>query len=151
MKLRIAIVMLILLFSATSSFALVDQNKIVGDIANSIKDHPERWIDTGGRFVYCEDASEMKRLRKQTWPEQAAALVLMYNFQKSLTYIRLTKPFEYDFKDESLKELIQEMKLYKLRVLQKEVGHLLNRKKKVEKKPEIKEEQTLNEDNLKKL
>jgi hypothetical protein len=153
MKLRIAIVILILLFSVTTVTAsdLISQEKIVGDIAQSIKNHPERWMDTGSRFVYCEDPDEMKRLRKTTWPEQGANLVMIYHFHTALTYVSLDKPFEYGFKGENLKEVIQEMKLYKLRKLQKEVGHLLNRKKKVEKKPEIKEEQIIKEGELRKL
>ncbi len=153
MKLRITIVILILLFSVTTITAsdLISQEKIVGDIAKSIKNHPERWIDTGSRFIYCEDPDEMKRLRKMTWPELEATLVIIYHLHPALLYVNLDKPFEYSFKDDNLKEVIQEMKLYKLRKLQKEVGHLLNRKKKVEKKPEIKEEQTLKKGELRKL
>ena len=153
MKLRITIVMLILLFSVIASTAsdLINRDKIVGDIAKSIKDHPERWIDTGSRFVHCEDPDIMKSLRKMAWPEHEANLVIMYNLKSNLCYSQLMKPFEYDFKGDNLKELIQEIKLYKLKVLQKEVGHLLKRKEVPEKIPEIKEEQTLKEGELRKL
>ena len=153
MKLRITIVILILLFSVTTVTAsdLINRDKIVGDIAKSIKDHPEQWIDTGSRFIYCEDPDTIKRLRKMTWPELDANLVMMYHFHPALTYISLDKPFEYSFKGDSLKEIIQEMKLYKLRKLQKEVGHLLNRKKKVIPKVIPKEEQNIKEGELRKL
>lgn len=152
MKIQIVIIMLILLFSITTvtASALVNQDQIVDGIAKSIREHPEQWLDTGARFIHCEDPDKMKRLKEMTWPEQDAKLVLIYHFQKSLTYVHLKKPFEYSFEGDLLKKLIQEMKIYKLNVLQKEVGHLLNRKKKVEKKSEIKEEQ-INEDGLKKL
>jgi hypothetical protein len=140
MKLRIIIVILILLFSVTTSFALIDQDQIIGDIAKSIREHPEQWMDTGSRFIYCENPDEMKKLRKTTWPELDENLVMIYHFHTALTYVSLDKPFEYSFKGDNLKEVIQEMKLYKLRKLQKEVGHLLKRKqvapKKVEKKSE---------------
>jgi len=144
MKIRIAIVMLILLFSVTSVSALMlDRDQIIDDIVKSIREHPEQWIDTGSRFVHYEDPNRMKILKEMTWPEHESELVIAYCFHTNFFYADLKKPFNYDFKGKKLKELIQEIKLYKLRVLQKEVGHLLNRKKKVEKKPEIKEEQTL--------
>jgi len=136
---KIIITILILLFSVTASFALIDQDQIIGDIAKSIREHPEQWIDTGNRFIHCEDADEMKKLKRMTWPEHESNLVIVYHFHTTFFYADLKKPFEYDFKGKLLKELIQEIKLYKLRVLQKEVGHLLNRKKVPEKIPEIKE------------
>lgn len=153
MKLQITIVILILLFSTMSVTAsdLINQDKIVGNIAKSIKDHPERWIDTGSMFVYCENPNKMKRLKKIAWPKYESNLFIIYNFYSTLFYAQLQKPFAYDFDGDNLKELIQEIKLYKLRALQKDVGHLLYHKKKVEKKAVIKEEQTLNEDGLKKL
>ncbi len=147
MKLRITIIMLILLFSVTTVFALVNQDQIVGDIAKSIKEHPEKWIDRGNQFVYCEDSSKMKKLKQQTWPE----LVIIYNFYGTFNYIRLDKPFEYYFEGDNLKNTIQEIKLYKLRKLQKEVGHLLKRKEVPKKIPETKEEQIIKEGELKKL
>jgi len=151
MKLRIVIVMLILLFSFTSAFGLVDQDQIIGDIAKSIREHPEQWIDTGNRFIHCEDADRMKRLKKMTWPEHESNLVISYHFYTTFFYADLKKPFEYDFGGENLKELIQEIKLYKLRVLQKEVGHLLKRKEVPKKIPEIKEEQIIKDGELRKL
>lgn len=138
MKLRILII-LILLLSATNSFALIDQDQIIGDIAKSIREHPEQWIDTGNRFIHCEDPDKMKRLKEMSWPEHEAKLSIRYNFHTTFFYADLIKPFEYDFKGKILKELIQEIKLYKLRVLQKEVGHLLKRKKVPQKKVEQKE------------
>ena len=153
MKLRISIVILILLFSVTTVTAsdLVNQKQLVGDIAQSIKDHPERWIDTGSRFVYCEDPNIMKKLRKMSWPENESNLVIIYNFYSTFFYAQLQKPFKYDFGSDSLKELIQEIKLYKLKKLQKEVGHLLNRKKKTIPKVIPKEEQIIKEGELRKL
>lgn len=143
MKLRILIIILILLFSVTTVTAsdLFNQDKLVADITKSIKDHPEQWIDTGYRFVHCEDPDEMKELKKKLYPELDSNLVIIYNFYRSSTYTLLDKPFEYTFKGDNLKEVIQEMKLYKLRVLQKEVGHLLKRKQVApSKKLETKEE-----------
>jgi len=138
---KIIITILILLFSVTTVTAsdLFNQDKMVGDIAKSIREHPEQWIDTGSRFVHCEDPDEMKRLKERLYPELDSNLVIIYNFYRSSSYTLLDKPFKYTFRDESLKELVQEIKLYKLRVLQKDVGHLLNRKKVPEKKVEKKE------------
>jgi hypothetical protein len=150
MKVRIFVVsVLILLFSVATSFALVDQDKIVGDIAKSIREHPEQWIDTGSRFVHCEDSDKIKRLRKEAWPEHESNLVIIYNFYSTFFYAHLDKPFEYDFECKKLKELMQEIKLYKLRVLQKEVGNLLKRKEVPKKKLEKKE--IIEESGLKKL
>ncbi len=149
MKLRIFIVILILLFSVTTSFALVNQDQIVGDIAKSIREHPKQWIDTGHRFVHCEDPDKMKRLKKMLYPELESNLVIIYNFNKNSPYALLDKPFKYSFKDDNLKEIIQEIKLYKLRVLQKDVGHLLKRKEVPQKKVEKKE--IIEEGSMKKL
>lgn len=149
MKLRIFIIILILLFSVATSFALVDKDQIVADIAKSIKEHPEQWIDTGSRFIHCENPDKMKELRKMIYPELEANLALIYNFYNASLYIFLDKPFEYSFKGDKLKELMQEIKLYKLKVLQKEVGHLLKRKEVPKKKLEKKE--IIEEGGLKKL
>ena len=124
MKRIIGLIILITLLTFTTSFALVDQDTIVGDIAQSINEHPEHWIDTGSRFVYCDDASKMKQLKKQTWPEHQSELVFIYRFYTDLTYAQLEKPFEYDFEGDKLKDLIEAIKLYKLNRLMKEVGHL---------------------------
>ena len=154
MKSRIVLIIFIILFSFTSanSDGLVDTKEIVDNIDMSINEHPESWIDTGSKFVYCKDPSEMKRLRKKTWPAMDATIVLVYNFHGTFFYADLDKPFEYKFKGEKLKQLIQSIKLYKFKKLKKEVGNLLQIKEEAAKKKlELKIEQNIKEDRPKKL
>ena len=129
MKRIIGLIILITLLTFTTSFALVDQDTIVGDIAQSINEHPEHWIDTGSRFVYCDDGFKMKQLKKLSWPEHESDLVFIYNFHTTFNYIQLQEPFEYDFEGDKLKDLIKAIKLYKLNRLMKEVGHLHEKKR----------------------
>jgi len=153
-KLRIVLIIFIILFSFTSSFAftLVDTKKIVDNIANSINKQPKKWIDTGYRFVYFEDSSIMKKAEDRIFPETYADVVFTYSFYSNYNYATLEKPFEYKFKDKKLKQLIQSIKLYKLKRLKKDVGHLLRvEEKKAKKKLEQKKEQIVKEDGPKKL
>jgi hypothetical protein len=130
----------------------VDTKKIVDNIAKSISEHPEQWIDSGYRFIYFEDSSIMKKAEDRIYPETYADVVLTYSFHRHYIYSNLEKPFEYKFEDKKLKQLIQAIKLYKLKRLKKDVGHLLwIEEKKAEKKLEQKKEQIVNEDGLKKL
>ena len=152
MKSRIALIIFIILFSFTSSFALVDTEEIVDNIANSINEHPEKWIDSGYRFIYFEDSSVMKKAKERIFPETYADVTLTYSFYNDSFYANLEKPFEYKFKDKKLKQLIQAIKLYKLKRLKKDVGHLLwVEEKKAEKELEPKIEQITKEDGPKKL
>ena len=153
-KSRIVLIIFIILFSFTSanSAGLVDTKKIVDDIAKSINEQPEQWIDTGYRFVFCEDPSKMKDLKQRVWPENYGDVALTYNFYATFFYAKLEKPFEYAFEGKKLEHLIQAIKLYKLKRLKKEVGHLLwLEEKKAEKNLEPKKEQIVNEGRLKKL
>jgi hypothetical protein len=130
----------------------VDTKKIVDNIANSINEHPEKWIDSGHRFIYFEDSSIMKKAKERVFPETYADVSLIYSFYNSFFYADLEKPFEYKFKDKKLKQLVQAIKLYKLKKLKKDVGHLLwVEEKNKELKSKAKEEQTTNEDGPKKL
>jgi hypothetical protein len=110
---------------------------------------PDHWIDTGYHLVYHEDIKEVKRLREQTWPEidSEAQIVINYNFNPALQYVNLKIPFKHDFHGDMRKKIIINIKLFKLKILQKEVGHLLNKPKQV---PNIKE-QIVEKKGLKKL
>ena len=152
MKSRILLIIFIILFSFTSSFALVDTKQIVDNIAKSINEHPEKWVDSGHRFSYFEDSSVMKEAKRRIFPETYADVTVTYNCYETRNYAHLEKPFEYEFKDKKLKQLIQAIKLYKLKKLKKDVGHLLwIEEKNKELKSKAKEEQTTNEDGPKKL
>lgn len=154
MKLRIVFIIFIILFSFTSSFSfdLVDTKKIVDNIAKSINEHPKKWIDAGHKFAYFEDASVMKKAKEKIWPEAHADVILSYNFYANFFYAKLVKPFEYDFEGKKLKQLVQAIKLFKLKRLKKDVGHLLwIEEKKAEKNLEPKIEQIKKEDGPKKL
>lgn len=127
MKRIISLIILIILLTFTTSFALVEPDEIVSDIAKSINEHPEHWIDTGSRFVYSDDSFKMKQLKKLTWPEHESELVFIYHIYTTFNYVQLQKPFEYDFEGDGLKDLVKAIKLYKLNRLMKEVGHLLEK------------------------
>lgn len=147
MKLKIGLIPLIVVLLFTPSFALINADQIIDEIAASINEHPEQWIDTGSRFIHCQDADKMKHLKKLTWPEHESELVFIYRFYTTLTYAQLTKPFEYDFKGDKLKDLIKAIKLYKLNRLMKEVGHLLGKKREpVLEQIKPQEEKTIEED-----
>lgn len=130
----------------------MDTKKIVDNIAKSINEQPEQWIDSGYRFIYFEDSSVMKKAEDRLYPETYADVVLTYNFYTDYMYSNLEKPFKYKFEDKKLKQLIQSIKLYKLKKLKKDVGHLLwIEEKKAEKNLDPKIEQIINEDGPKKL
>jgi hypothetical protein len=147
MKLKIGLIILIILLTFTTAFALIDESKILDELATSINEHPEHWIDTGSLFVYCDDSAKMKHLKKLSWPDHDSNLVIRYHFHTTFNYIKLEKPFEYDFKDKLLKELRQAIQLYKLKKLMGEVGNLLEKKS----EPEVgqikpQKEETIGED-----
>jgi hypothetical protein len=125
---KLSLIIFIVILS-TNSFALINEDTIIDKIAKSINEHPEQWIDTGSQFVHCEDADKMKRLKDMSWPRHESNLVFTYNFYTTFNYIILKKPFEYDFKGEKLKSIIQAIKLYKINKLMSEVGHLLKKKR----------------------
>jgi hypothetical protein len=149
MKVRIFTILILLIFSVTASFAMDDRQDIINSIATSINDHPEYWLDTGGRFVYCKNPDEMKKLKTRTWPDQDSNLFLTYSLYKVIYYVCIEKPFEYRFKGKEMKKVMTAIKLYKLKVLQKEVGHLLKKKRSSSK--EIKKKEIVEKGGLKKL
>jgi len=129
MKLKISLVTLFILLSFTTSFSLISEDKIIDEIATSINEHPEHWIDTGSEFVYCDDSDKMKHLKTLAWPKHESNLVFIYNFYTTFNYVILTKPFEYNFKGKKLKGLIQTIKLYKLNKLWTEIGNPSEKKR----------------------
>ncbi len=152
MKLRITIAILILLFSFTSAFGLVDKQEIVNDIIKSIKEQPEHWIDGGHRFSFFEDIKEAKEHRHSLYPELDADVSLSYNINHLTIYVHIEEPFKHAFEGKQLKAIVQELQLFKFKILQEQVGHLLNQRVEVEKKiiPKEKEEQIV-ENGFKKL
>jgi len=145
-KVGLLIIIPIILLSFTTAFALIDEDKILDDVAKSINEHPDNWIDTGTKFVYCNDKAKMKQLRHLSWPEHESNLVFIYHFHTTFNYVQLQKPFEYDFEGQLLKDVRQAIQLYKLKHLMGEVGNLLEKKPepKVEKEEIIKEEKKSN-------
>ena len=139
------------LFYVDNALGLMGKDDLINNIANSWLKEPNNWIDTGYHLVYHEDIQEVKKLRKRTWPESDsdAQLVMYYNLYPGLMYVNLKLPFKHDFHGDIKKEIIINIKLFKLKILQKEVGHLLNKEIPKE-KPEIKE-QTVEKKGLKKL
>jgi len=130
----------------------VDTEEIVDNIAKSINEQPKHWLDAGYRFIYCEKLSKMKEIKKRLFPENYGDVVLVYSFYAGHLYAKLERPFDYDFEGGKLKQLIQAIKLYKLKKLKKDVGHLLwIEEKKAEKNLEPKIEHIKKEDGPKKL
>ena len=73
---------------------------------------------------------------------------MYYRLYPNLLFIDLKLPFKHDFNGDLKKELIINIKIFQLKNLQKEVGHLL-KKPKIE--PEVKKEQTVETKGFKKL
>lgn len=139
------------LFYVDNALGLMGKDDLINAIHNSLISEPDHWIDTGYHLVYHEDIKEVKKLRKRTWPEidSDAQIVINYNLYPRITYVNLKLPFKHDFHGDMRKKIITNIKIFKLKILQKEVGHLLNREiSKAE--PEIKE-QTVEKKGLKKL
>lgn len=148
---RILILAITMIFiSVSSSFALFNQKEMIEEITTSIETHPELWVDTGFYLVNFSDLVKVKKARKLLYPEldEAADVVLIYNISRyNSRYITIKKPLKYDIEGKLKEQLIIQIKLYKLKILTKEVGHLLN---KIIVEHEGKKEQT-NKENMKKL
>lgn len=142
-----------ILFYVDNAYGLMGKEDLINAIPNSLINEPDNWIDTGYYLVYHEDIQEVKKLRKQTWPEidSEAQIVINYNFYPPLIYVNLKLPFKHDFHGDIRKKIITNIKLFKLNILQKEVGYLLNKPERVKKQATIKKEQTNEKKGLKKL
>lgn len=129
MKRISALVILLMFISIVPSFSadLVNEDQIVENIAKSITEHPELWLDTGSYFVHGDNVDEVNRLRGFTWPRHEAKLILIYNFYTTFEYAKLEKPFDYDFEGERLQKLIKAIKMYKLNTLNRELGFPLSK------------------------
>ena len=139
-----------ILFYVDNACGLMGKEDLINAIPNSLINEPYNWIDTGYHLIYHEDIQEVKKLRKRTWPESDpnAQIVMYYRLYPNLLFIDLKIPFKYDFEGKLKEELIISIKLFQLKKLQKEVGHLL-KKPKIE--PEVKKEQTVETKGFKKL
>lgn len=148
-KLILILVIAMIFISVSSSFALVSQKETLEGIIESLETHPELWFDTAHNLIYCSDQKILKEVSKQLFPEsdQRAEITISYSIWKGYAraYVKLEKPFEYRFKDDLLKQILIQIKVYKLNKLHKDIGHLIKKPKQVpniKEQPVVKKEQT---------
>ena len=154
---RILILAIAMIFiSVSTSFALMNQEETLEEIITCIETQPEMWYDSSHYFIYSSSQAKLKEVKKRLFPENHpdAEIIITYSILSGYVknWAKLEKRFKYNFKGDLLDQLIIQIMVYKLNVLNDEVGHLIKKpKKKTIVQPEVKKEQTNETGFMKKL
>lgn len=137
-----AVALLLTIITTVQAEPLISQEEILKKVLKSINSEPQHWINTGNYLVYGETLEDVKYLKTVTWPENhdKTKIAIIYRIGHHFNYVNMEKPFEMDLEDPMATKILNEIKIFILKELQADVGHLLKKETPVvEIKPEPKE------------
>ena len=116
----------------------LDQAKMCNTIKESLRYHPELWIVTSYRLIYIPDPVIAKHLRTEMWPETDSGVGMIIKFDVyQVGYVHIDEPFKMEFKGESAKIMIIEVKKFLYRHFRNEVGYDVSMEEEQRKTKEI--------------
>ena len=140
----IAVALFLTIITTVQAEPLISQEEMLEKIVTSINTEPQYWINSGNKLIYAESEEDIKHLRSMSWPEHdsKAKIVLGFHIGHYFNYVNVEKPFKIDLKGPIEEKILTEIKIYILKELQADVGHLIKKEEPVvEVKPELKEPQ----------
>lgn len=131
---------LFLTFGAVQAESLLSQEDIIKKVIKSIETESHLWFSTGSYLVYAESRDNVKILKDEWYPyrNDLAKVVVSFNFGEgdaSTNYVKITKPFESFVKGKDGARLLIEVKIFILKSLQRDVGRVLEARKRPEPVP----------------
>lgn len=147
MKLLFAAVAFLLTVITVQAEPILSQEAMVEKIIKSIQTEPQLWFNSGSYLIYAESTDDVKILKDEWYPyrQDLAKVAISFNFGSpdvdgTSVYVKVIKPFESYIKNKTGDRLLEQVKFFIFKELQKEVGHLIKKEPVVEVKPELKEE-----------